>query len=609
MGERQVSVTFQPGGRVVGVLAGTKVLEAAAQAGLAIQTPCGGDGVCGKCRVQVTGGACAPGEAERRVFGAEELAAGWRLACQTAICGEAAIAVPHTSLFADGQQIVTESRPATEVAPAVRKVLVRLGDSPPTDGAGVLARLREQLGPVQADAAVLKALAGLARAREPVATAVLAEGRLIDVEPGDTTSECFGVAVDLGTTTLVAALLDLVGGEELAVASALNPQTRYGDDVVSRIKHAGEPSGREQLRQAAAGAVDELIGRVCSQAGVRRERVYEVAVAGNTTMQHLLCGLDVAGLGTIPFEPAGVDALMGEAGELGLAIHPRGAAYVFPCIGGFVGGDTVAGILSTQLEETAGPALMVDIGTNGEIALAHDGWIEAASTAAGPAFEGARISCGMRAMAGAIERVVFDGAVRCGVIGGGRAAGLCGSGLIDLAAELLTAGIVTSQGRLLPREELPAGVPGWLAERVERGADGQVRFVLAAAEGGAAIALGQADVRQLQLATGAIRAGVNILLRRAGVKVADLKAVLVAGGFGSFIRRSHAQRIGLLPGGVEHHRIHYVGNTSLAGAKWALLSTRLRRQAEILAGAVRHVELSSEGDFAGEFAESMIFPT
>jgi uncharacterized 2Fe-2S/4Fe-4S cluster protein (DUF4445 family) len=618
MADKQVSVTFQPSGRVAHVLVGTKVLEAAAQAGLTIQTPCGGGGVCGQCRIQVTKGDCPPGEAEQRTFTADQLRQGWRLACQTAICGQAVITVPHTSLFADDQQILTAGAAATEIMPAVRKIFVRLPAPTLTDNDADLRRLQRQLGPVDVAPPLLAELPQLLRAGDFAGTAVLADHRLIDFESGDTTAQCYGVAVDLGTTTLAAALLDLRNGQERAIASAVNPQTSFGDDVLSRIKHAADPAGLEQLRQAVAGAVDELIQRLCSQARIARKHVYEVALAGNTTMQHLFCGVDPAGLGQMPFTPVFGHALMLEAKGLGLAIHPRGAAYVFPSIGGFVGGDTVAGILSTQLAEPAyrtgrldGPVLLVDIGTNGEIVLAHDGRIEAASTAAGPAFEGAGISCGMRATDGALEKIVLDDDVHCGVIGGSAPAGLCGSGLIDLAAELLKAGILTPQGRLLPPEELPAGLPPALAKRLRRDAKGQVSFLLVESRtktSRPSIALTQQDVRQLQLATGAIRAGVSILLSRAGVKAESLQRVLVAGGFGSFIRRSNAQRIGLLPAAIDHQRIQYVGNASLAGAKWALLSTRLRQQAETVARRVKHVELGTDSEFQNRFAESMVFP-
>jgi uncharacterized 2Fe-2S/4Fe-4S cluster protein (DUF4445 family) len=284
-------------------------------------------------------------------------------------------------------------------------------------------------------------------------------------------------------------------------------------------------------------------------------------------------------------------------------------AYVFPVIGGFVGGDAVAGILTTRLLEADEPALMIDIGTNGEIMLAAGGSLWAASTAAGPAFEGARISCGMRATPGAVEKVVFepDGKIELSVIGGVEPIGVCGSGLVDLAAGLLEAGIVSPTGRMLPGDKLPATLSEPLKRRVRTGGNGQGEFVLTDGPG-THLTVTQRDIRELQLATGAIRSGVNILLRNAGLEAGDLGRVLIAGGFGSFIRRSNAQRIGLLPGQIDHRRIRYVGNTSLSGAKWALLSTAARKEAERLARLARHVHLSEDEDFQNEFAGAMIFP-
>jgi uncharacterized 2Fe-2S/4Fe-4S cluster protein (DUF4445 family) len=416
------------------------------------------------------------------------------------------------------------------------------------------------------------------------------------------------VAFDIGTTTVVGTLLDLHSGAECAIVSRMNPQVGFGDDVLSRISHAGgSAEGLADLRDAVVGEVNAMLASLCSSAGVAREQVYEAVFSGNTTMQHLLCGIDPMQLGQAPFAPVFARGLLLAASELGIAIHPRGAAYVFPVIGGFVGGDTVAGMLATQLISGEGPTLMVDIGTNGEIVLAHNGAIQAASTAAGPAFEGARISCGMRATRGAIEKVIVDGDVRCSVIDDAPPVGLCGSGLIDLVAQLLDAGIVLSDGRLLPPEALPEQIPEGVRRRVRRNAADEVEFVLAEDEA-RAVTLNQRDVRELQLATGAIRAGIAILLRNAGLEVSDLRQVLIAGGFGSFIRRSHAQRVGLLPHELDHRRIRYVGNTSLSGARWALLSTGSREEAEGLARRAHHVELGNDMDFALEFAMAMTFP-
>jgi len=611
MSDQQVKVTFQPSGRAVFVLRGTTMLEAAGRAGLTIETPCGGAGACGKCRVQVTAGACQPGEAERRAFGDEELAAGWRLACQTRICGETVVAVPEASLFASRQQILTEAHRAAEApapSPAVRKVYVELSPATLADGRSDLMRLEGQIGPFKADLAMTRRLPKLLRSGGFRGTAVLADHRLIDFEPGDTTGRCYGAAFDVGTTTLVGSLVELATGKELALTARMNPQVSFGDDVLSRIQHASSAAGHlGQLHQAIVAACDEMIGELCDQAGVAREEVYELAFAGNTTMQHLLCGLDVASLGHVPFTPVCQRGLMLPAGQLGVPIHHGGRGYVFPVIGGFVGGDAVAGVLATRLTEAGSPTLMIDIGTNGEIMLAAGGELWAASTAAGPAFEGARISSGMRAAHGAIEKVVFNEDVELSVIGNVEPVGVCGSGLVDLAAGLLDAGIITSAGRLLPPEELPAGLPQPLRRRVRAGQAGHYEFVLA--EGGnAPVTVTQRDIRELQLATGAIRAGVSILLRLAGLEAGQLERVLIAGGFGSFIRRSHAQRIGLLPGQVDHSRLRFVGNTSLSGARWALLSTEARRQAELLARRARHVQLSEDANFQNEFAEAMIFP-
>ena len=441
--------------------------------------------------------------------------------------------------------------------------------------------------------------------------AVTAEGRPIESEQGIALAGQFAVAFDIGTTTLAAMLLDPNTTNERAVVSRLNPQTRFGDDVISRILFAREnPQGLQILHETIARAVDEMIGELCSQTGIKRDEISVLTFSGNTTMQHLLCRVDTSSLGTMPFTPASRFGTSYSAGELGLHIHPDGRAYVFPIIGGFVGGDTVAGILATNLVNKPGPALLVDIGTNGEIVLWAKGKLTAASTAAGPAFEGARISCGMQGSGGAIEKVIVDGRLRINVIGNVPPAGLCGSGLIDVAAELLRHKILSPQGKLQTPDELPDDVLPDLRDRILLH-EGKVVFLLAPGEDsatGKAIVLTQRDFRELQLATGAIRAGIGILLKRAGLKAEDLEEVYIAGGFGNFIRRSNAQRIGLLPGQLEHHKIRYSGNTSLAGARLGALSLRARGLAEEIARRTEHVDLSTDPDFQELFAEAMIFP-
>ncbi len=610
----QVRVTFEPQGRAVFVLPGTSILEAAARAGLVIEAPCGGSGTCGKCRVRVTLNPPRPTPEEQRVFPAAELRAGWRLACRSRVAAELVVTIPDTSLFGSGQQILaaSDTGAAQQVQPAIRKQYVEL--PPPTlaDDAADLLRLERRTGPFKADLAAIRQLSATLRARDFKGTAVLADHRLIGFEAGDTRERCYGAAFDIGTTTLAGQLLNLHDGREAGVVSRLNPQVSFGDDVLSRIRHAvAVPGGLEEMREALRRELADMIAALCAGAGIGREEVYEATFAGNTTMEHILCGLDPAQLGEIPFVPQHARGLLVPARELGLAIHPGALAYVFPLIGGFVGGDTAAGMLATRLDRQAGVTLLVDIGTNGEIVLAHDGVFLAASTAAGPAFEGARISCGMRGAQGAIEKVLFNRDVHLEIIGNAAPAGLCGSGLIDLVAGLLDHGIVTPEGRLLPPGELPSGLSPAIARRVRLDGGGAPRFVLAegpARGAGGELARTQRDVREGQLGGGAIRAGHTLLLRLAGLEAAALETVLIAGGFGNFIRRGSARRIGLLPEGIDPRRVRHVGNVALAGARAALLSTEARRQGEEMARRARHVELSILEGFQDAFAEAMLFP-
>ena len=613
MRESKVSVTFLPQGKTAEVLQGTRLVEAAARAGISLDLPCGGEGTCGKCRVRVLRGDSEPTPRQRERLSEEELRGGYRLACQMLVEGPLEIEVPETSLLAAGHQILARSRNTTRAftKPVVRKQYVEMPMPERGSDQPDLTRLRERLGPVETDLEGLRLLPGLLRLADFRGTAVVAEGCLLDFEPGDTTARTFGVAFDIGTTTLVAELLDLGDGSSLGLASRLNPQTAFGDDVLSRILHARDhPGGLGALQEALVEALDEMIGEMAGEANINRDEIYAVTFSGNTTMQELLLRVDPRWLGEVPFVPATGGSVSVQAARLGLRIHPRGRAYVMPVIGGFVGGDTVSGILSTEMAGAEGPTLLVDIGTNGEIVLAREGKLAAASTAAGPAFEGARISHGMRGSTGAIEKVAVNARLETHVIGNVPPVGLCGSALIDVGAELLRHGILTPQGRLLAGDELPQDLPADLRDRVVAN-NGAVAFLLAGETEtgtGRPVVVTQRDFRELQLATGAIRAGIAILLSREGLKPADLHSVLIAGGFGNFIRRGNAQRIGLLPSGIPRGRIRYQGNTSLAGARLVALCTQARRTAEDLARRSEHLDLSFDPGFQMAFAEAMIFP-
>ncbi len=613
MRESEIPVKFEPHGRTVFVLKDTKLMEAAGRVGIALNMPCGGQGTCGKCRVRVLANACEPTAAEVKVFSVQEVSDGFRLACQSCVCGQMTVDVPETSLLTSTFKILagTDSQAMDVSDAAVRKKYVELSPPGREDEAPDVDRMQSVAGPFKLDLELLRELPGRLRAWDFRGTAVLADHQLIDFEQGNTERECYAVAFDIGTTTLVGVLLDLATGHERASVSRMNPQTIHGDDVISRILFArGNAEGLRRLHAAIIGEVNDMLRELADLSGVAPSRIYEATFAGNTTMQHLLEGVDPSALGEVPFAPATGHGLMLRAAELGLNIHSGGRAYVFPVIGGFVGGDTVAGLVATGLADADRPMVLVDIGTNGEIVVSHEGRLLAASTAAGPAFEGARITHGMRATAGAIEKVMFDDDVRIGVIGDVAPVGLCGSALIDTVAELLRHGILMGQGLLLGPDGIPDSVPFSIRKRVVETDDGPA-FTLATPEEtrtGAPVLLTQKDIRELQLATAAIRAGFTILLRRAGLEARQLDRVLIAGGFGNFIRRSNAQRIGLLPNELERHRIHFVGNTSLAGARLAAVSQAVRCRAEELARQTRHIDLSMDPDFQTEYVTGMFFP-
>jgi len=614
MVEQQICITFQPSERNVFVLSGTKIIEAAARAGLTINTPCGGAGTCGKCKVRITTGAQEPSETDKHVFDGDQLQQGWRLACQTSIRTETVVYIPESSRLVSRHKIVVESKTEepTEILPSVRKLYVELPAPTMEDNSADLLRLEEAIGVFKADLNQLRNLPKLLRQYNYKGTAVLTDHNLIGFEPGETTNQCYGIAFDIGTTTIVGSLVNLCNGSELAITSQMNPQVSFGDDVLSRIQHSSScPDCLDELHNSIKAAIAEIIDNLCQQADINREHIYEVAFAGNTTMEHLLCGIDPTPLGSVPFVPAHARGLILNANELGIPINHRGKVYVFPLIGGFVGGDTVAGVLATNLSGQQGNVLMIDIGTNGEIVLARDDQLWAASTAAGPAFEGARITYGMRATTGAIEKIVFEDDIRYSVIGNVPAVGICGSALIDLAAEMLKSGMITSTGQLLGPDQLPAQLPKAISQRVYENADGQIEFLVSQANQGRKdlrVVLTQRDIRELQLAVGAIRAGVKIMLKKAGLEAEEINRVLIAGGFGSFIRRTNAQTVGLLPTEIDREKINYVGNASLAGAKWALLSSNARKHAEELARRTKHLELSLDTNFQMEFADAMIFP-
>jgi uncharacterized 2Fe-2S/4Fe-4S cluster protein (DUF4445 family) len=598
--------------RPVRVPYGVTLFDAASWNGIAIDSTCGGHGTCKKCRVRIAEDPPAPSSLDIRAYTAQEITDGWRLACRTAATRDTQVEVPplttrpKAATVGVGRQVI--------LRPAVQKRYLELAEPSLADQASDLERVLAQLDDLEprAELSVLTTLGRTLREADYKVTAVVVDDVLIAVEPGDTTTRRFGIAFDLGTTTVVATLLDLSTGTPAGVESTLNKQQPFGADVITRISATMmDPGNLDKLQNLARETLAELAQAVCAQGGVEPHEVYEVAVAGNATMTHLVLGIDPEPLGMAPFIMATrlyPEVLAADLG-LGGVVHPRARAVVFPAFGAYVGGDITAGLLASGMDRDARVRLFIDIGTNCEIVLGNREWLLATAAPAGPAFEGAAIRCGMRAADGAIEVVTMtpdDLALK--VIGDAEPQGLCGSGLVDAVTGLVGLGLLDSSGRFVPEEQAAALAPG-LAGRLTRVGQERV-FVLhwrgPAAEDG--IYLSQRDVRELQFAKAAIATGWQILLEQAGLEAADVKQVLLAGSFGSYLSPASAIRIGLVPK-VPVMRVVSAGNVAGEGAKMALLSLRERAGGLALLEEVRYVELSDRADFNDRFVEQLSFPT
>ena len=552
-------VSFLPDRIEIDVPSGTTVLAAARLAGLTVEAPCNGAGHCGKCVVRIPPEQLVAVEIpESYHLSPEREELGWILACHARLRGDVTIFIPARN--ESGLRIITtgEKRRGVALSPWISK----------------------SFDP------------------ESCRTFVRADERLLTIEPGDTTADICGIVVDIGTTTLVVALVDLVSGKELASESALNPQSLHAQDVLSRIKFCAEPGGLARMQGELIAELNRLIAEITAAAGVSRSWIYEAVFSGNTCMLHLAAGTDPAPLGKYPFIPTLTGGNHLEAVDLGLAIAAKGLVYLPPVISAYVGADITAGILAAELKELTGTTLFIDIGTNGEMILARDGFLAATSTAAGPAFEGMNISHGMRAAVGAIEgvRISSSGAVDMEVIGEGEATGICGSGLMDLVAELVQNRIVGANGKFAAADRLPEP----LGHRIEK-ENGSTQFRVSDN-----VFLTQKDLRQVQLAKGAIRAGIDILLDERGVTASEVDRVYIAGSFGFHLREDSLLTLGLLPPECAG-KVSFLGNTSQSGGELLLLSHLLRVELETLTPLVARVELTGRADFDRVFMKAMGF--
>jgi len=607
-------VTFQPDGRSVFVLAGTKLIEAAGQAGIILNTPCGGEGTCGKCRVELLDHEPPPSEACLRHVSAKEIERGVRLACQLEVDRDLVVTVPERARMFDQVVLTDGTEHTVGLEPMVRKAYVQLAEPTIEDVRSDVDRLKAALGPRGRNVKValehVRELGPMLRKDGFKLTVVLHDNRLVKFEPGDTSRAAWGVAFDVGTTTIVGVLVDLTTGLRAGVASRTNPQIHFGDDVVSRIKYIEDHEhGLAELQKRIVNCLNDIILELAGEANIDLDCIYEATAVGNSTMTHILLGVNPSPIAHAPYVNVFRGPIDVGAPALGLDLNAYTNVHVLPNIAGFVGSDTVGVILAARLMHNEDVCIAVDIGTNGEIAIGNRGRIIVCSTAAGPAFEGARIRHGMRATEGAIDKVVIRDDVEVSVIGGGRASGICGSGLLDVVAELLRAGVIDTSGRILTGGALPATVPDAVRKAVTT-FNGQPAFVLVdghASKTAEPILLTQRDVREVQLAKGAIWSGIRVLCSEFGVEPQDVSRILLAGGFGNFLRRSNAKRIGLLPD-VPTPRIEFIGNAAAVGARMALRSRTSRLEAARISVKAEYVELGTRADFQMLFMESMMFP-
>ena len=604
-------MTLHPLGKTVEVESGTALRQLSEGIPFDLKTPCGGNGRCGKCRVVFEKGAPEPTPAEENVLTEAELGQGFRLGCMVILHEDAIVHMPNGH---QPSRILTFGT-ARDVTPCPAITKRHFTVPAPTtadlrsDAKRVCDALDIKTNQTDLELPVLRSLGKDLRAAQFDMTAVCADGTPVAYEPGDTTDTCYGVALDIGTTTLAAYLLDLRTGKQIAVAAAINPQTRVGDDVISRISYCSqETDGLGNLQSAVAEEFNKLIGNLCETAGISRECVYEVTLAGNTCMTHLFLGIDPKNLAQAPYVPTVSQSLAVKAHDLGVKINPSGRVYVLPCIAGYVGADTVGVVLSTGMYEDDQLILAVDIGTNGEIVLGSKDRMLACSAAAGPAFEGAHIRFGMRAGPGAVDTAWLDqGDIRFSTVGEEKAAGICGSGLLDVIMCLVKAGIVDSSGRIVDPDEVPEAYSR-LRDRLQTGERGN-EFILATKEEssiGEPVLIVQRDVRELQLAKGAIAAGIHTLMGRLGVCGKDLDRVVLAGAFGNYIRKESAIASGLLPD-VPVTKVHSVGNAAGEGAKLSLISLDARNDADRIAACVEYVELTTDLGFQERFADALMF--
>jgi uncharacterized 2Fe-2S/4Fe-4S cluster protein (DUF4445 family) len=617
---KTAQVLFMPEAERRCVSVGTTVLEAARGAGLDLSSPCGGDGLCGKCRVIIKKGEVL--SAPTSLLTREEIRQGYVLACQTKVGGNLEVEIPPESRTEAAQFLIDADaqrfralHPAAEavtfpLAPLACKVALNL--PPPTldDSLSDQSRLfreiqrRHPASVMQMGLKVIRQLPRLLRSSNWTATATLGSRggvqEIVQIEPGNTENRNYGLAVDVGTSTVVTHLLNLGTTERVDAEAVYNSQRKWGAEVTRRIIHA-DAGGLDELQKAVVGDINSMLAAMVERNNLSLNDITAVVCSGNTTMAHLLLGIPPGTIRKSPYVSASAFPPPVRAVEVGILINPRGLLYVIPGIGGWVGGDITAGIMSVGLHRSERIRMLIDIGTNGEIALGNKDWMIACSASAGPAFEGSGVRHGMKAMRGAIERVTINaqGHVQYRTVGNARPRGICGSGLIDLVAELYRVGYIDRSGRLL----------FGTSDRI-RETDGFLEFVVVPgtrSDTGQDICLSQTDLTNILSAKAAIYSGAQALAASVGLDFKKIESILIAGGFGNYLDREKAVTLGLIPD-LPLDKIRFVGNTSILGSEMALLSTDAWNELIRIAQSVTYYDLISHPHYFDEFLAARFIP-
>lgn len=607
------------GGKTIEVLAGESVLSALRRAEIYLTAPCGGKGTCGKCRIKLI-----EGRADVRSYGKltkEERESAITLACQTFPQEGVTIEIPKVSMLTVGDKIaIGRSRELFElllslggvINPAVKRLALSLPHPTIEDHIGDLERLRRALsekgishmrfphGFTATLSETLRAanwniLIGYTEAEDEGAEAIF-------VSPAEI-KDRYGIAVDIGTTTVVLYLVEMSDGRLIDVGSTYNSQIRYGDDVITRIVAATEGGELSGLRDAVVGDIENLLGALVEKHGINRNHIESAVISANTTMSHLFWGLDPRYIREEPYIPAVNFFPRWKAGTARIGINPQAPVYTMPCVASYVGGDIVSGVLASGMTRSEEIALFMDIGTNGEIAVGNSDWLLTAACSAGPCFEGGGIRHGMRATEGAIEAFSLEPSTFSPIIktiGNVPPTGICGSGMIDAISEMFLNGLIDQKGKL-QKSVLPAS-EAW---RIKNGEEGP-EYVIFSAED-REITLTEVDIENILRAKAAIYAGVSLLLREVGLTVDAIERVYIAGGFGNYLDAKKAIMLGMLPD-MPIEKFKFIGNTSAAGAYLALLSEEMRKEAEEIARKMTYVELSVSAGFMDEYMSALFLP-